>query len=183
MAVKITTRARVTAEAPAKKAVVKKPVPKQSAPAKKTATRAPATKTAVRATASRTGRNSSAPVVKDTPVPRRTRAAKQEPEFATLQERRDSTDPRKRIGGLSYKQLSELSGYGLGSEQFITAVEIMKGAGTRQEVNHRVAALLPATTRNGTPKTVSNLVSGVIHNLEQRGFTIVGSWKMVAPKA
>lgn len=193
MVVKVTPRARVSASAAAKA------TPKKSAPAKKTAaSKAPATKTASRATPARTTRKAAAPVVKDTPVRRTakkaapaaksTRTAKavvEQPEVdghITLQERRAAMDPKKRIGGMTYKQLSELTGYGLGSEQFIAAVEIVRGAETKLEVNHRVAALLPNETRNGTPKQVSNLLSGVINNLVQRGFTVKGSWCMVAPK-
>lgn len=180
MPVKVTPRARVAQSSANVKATAKK-----TAPAKKTASKAPATKTTARATPSR-ARKSAAPQVKDTPAPARRnvrKSAVKEAEFTPLQERRESMDPRKKVGGLTYKQLSELSGYGLGTEQFITAVEVVTGGTTRQEVNHRVAALLPPTTRNGTPKAVSNLVSGVIRNLENKGFTINGSWKMTAPKA
>lgn len=92
-------------------------------------------------------------------------------------------NPRKKVGGLTYQQLSDLSGYGLGTEQFITAVEIVSGGSTKIDVSHRVAALLPATTRNGTPKQISNLVGSVIRQLESRGFTVTGTWKMVPPKA
>lgn len=185
MPVKVTTRTRASqASAPAKAA------PKKTAPAKKTASKAPATKTTARATPSR-ARKTAAPQVKDTPAPARRNvrntAAKTtkntSAEFSPLQERRASMNPSKKLNGLTYKQLSELSGYGMGTEQFIAMIEVVTGGTTRQEVNHRVAALLPPTTRNGTPKAVSNLVSGVIKNLESRGFTVNGSWKMVAPKA
>jgi hypothetical protein len=184
MPVKVTPRTRVSqASAPAKAAA------KKTAPAKKTASKAPATKTTARATPSR-ARKTATPQVKDTPVPPapkrrsvRTVSKEANAEFTPLQDRRASVNPRKKVGGLTYQELSELSGYGLGTEQFITAVEILTGGTTRQEVNHRVAALLPPTTRNGTPKAVSNLVSGVIRNLQTRGFTVNGSWKMDAPKA
>lgn len=183
MPVKVTSRTRTAQTGATAKSTAKK-----STPAKKTASKAPATKTTARATPSR-ARKSAAPEVKDTPAPTRrnvrSTAKKEvvEDNYASLQERRASADPRKRVGGLSYKQISELTGYGLGTEQFIAAVEILAGGQTKLEVSHRVAALLPPTTRNGTPKAISNLVGGVIKNLESRGFTINGSWKMVAPKA
>lgn len=144
--------------------------PVTAAPAKKTSTRTPAK----RAT----------PVVQDTPAKR---GRKPNPAstavLPSLQERRENADPKKRIGGLSYQQLAELTGYGLGSEQFIVAVEIMKGGTSRLEVNHRCAVLLPDRTRNGTPKQVSNLVSSVIKRMEDRGFTVKGTWSMVKPAA
>lgn len=190
MAVKVTTRTRAKSSTASAKT-----------PPKKTATtKAPATKTTARATPSR-ARKSAAPEVKDTPAPARrtTRpaakkaaatppktvketAAQSKNSYQTLQDRRDSANPRKKVGGMTYKELSELSGYGLGSEQFIVAVAIVTGGTSRLDINHRIAAQLPPTTRNGTPKAVSNLVSGVIKRLEDRGFTISGSWKMVAPK-
>lgn len=168
----------------------------KSTPAKKTASTSPATKTAARATSSPRTRKAAAPKAKNTPAAKRTAkkgasapqtvqqlTEKPNKNYSTLQERRESIDPRKRIGGLSYKQISELTGYGLGTEQFITAVELITGGQTKLEVSHRIAALLPPTTRNGTPKAISNLVGGVIKKLEDRGFTINGTWKMVAPKA
>lgn len=184
MPVKVTSRTRT-----APTGTTAKSTPKKSTPAKKTASKAPATKTTARATPSR-ARKSAAPEVKDTPAPTRRnvrstvkKEAVQEDNYTSLQERRASIDPRKRVGGLSYKQISELTGYGLGTEQFIAAVEIISGGQTKLEVSHRIAALLPPTTRNGTPKAISNLVGGVIKKLEDRGFTINGTWKMVAPKA
>jgi len=147
----------------------KKAVP---ATAKKKVAARPAAKRA-------SSRTAETPVVRDTPKTRAGRTAVAP--APTLQERREAADPKKRVGGLSYQQLADLTGYGLGSEHFITAVEIMKGAETRQEVNQRVKALLPETTRNGTPKQVSNLVGAVIRRMEENGFKIKGSWKMVRP--
>lgn len=187
MTVKVTTRARASQTA---KPAPKKTAVKSTAPARKTASKSPATKTAARATASRARKAETAPVVMDTPAPAKRgpgRPKKQVPStpvsVPTLQERRASANPRKKVSGLTYKELSELTGYGLGSEQFIAAAEIVEGGRTKIEVNHRIAALLPPTSRNGTPKAISNLVGGVIRNLENRGFTISGSWKMDPPKA
>lgn len=156
--VKITARARKAPET-------------RTAPAKKTSPRTPAKR--------------ASPVVRDTPA-KRGRSGSPKPPVGALphiQERRGPADPKRRIGGLSYQELSDLIGYGLGSEQFIVAVEIMKGGESRLDVSHRVAAILPNETRNGTPKQVSNLVSSVIKRMEDRGFTIKGSWSMARPAA
>ena len=186
MVVKVTSRTRATSA----KSTPAKPAAKK-APAKKAVPTAPATKTTSRATPTR-ARKADAPEVQDVPARRATakkaapsaRATKTVvPDHVPLQERRAQADPKKRVAGLTYKQISELTGYGLGSEQFIAAVEVLRGASTKLEVNQRVKLLLPETTRNGTPKQVSNLVSGVIGNLTNRGFEVVGTWKMVPPKS
>jgi hypothetical protein len=154
--------------------------PAKSAPAKKTASKAPATKTAARATPSRARKTAAKPEVKSTPANVKNVRGKVV-EVPALKEKREKVNPSRKVAGLTYKQVSELTGYGLGTEQFIAAVEILKGGETKLDVSHRIAALLPAETRNGTPKQVSNLVSGVINTLVRKGFAIEGSWKMVAP--
>lgn len=185
MPVKVTTRTRTAQTTSSAKSTPKK-----------TASKAPATKTAARATPTRARKAAPAPVVKDNPEPR-TRAKKgtSAPQTAkqleksaaknnaALQERRETMNPRRKVSGMTYQQISDLSGYGLGTEQFITAVEVINGGDTKIAVSHRVAALLPETTRNGTPKQISNLVGSVIRNLESKGFTVSGTWKMVPPKA
>ena len=144
----------------------------RTAPAKKAPTRAPAKR--------------AAPVVQDTPVkrgPGRPKKVVEGTSLPSLQERRESANPKKRIAGLSYKELSDLIGYGLGSEQFIVAVEVMKGGESRLEVSKRVSEMLPARTRNGSPKPVSNMVSAVVKRMEDAGFTVKGTWSMVRPAA
>lgn len=91
------------------------------------------------------------------------------------------TDKNKKVAGMTFQNLSEVTGMAIDSEQFAVAVEILKGGVTRQDVNHRVRELLPPTTRTGTPKAVSNLVSGVIGKLTARGFIVEGNWKMIFP--
>lgn len=160
----------------------------KKAPAKKAATAKPATKPAAKRTAPAkprsTARKAAAPVVQETaPVKRRGRPSNAPVAPPTLTERRQSINPRQKVAGLTYQQIADLTGYGLGSEHFIVAVEVLKGGETRVAVNHRVAAMLPATTRNGSPKQVSNLVSAVVQRMIQNGFTVKGSWSMVKPGA
>lgn len=92
------------------------------------------------------------------------------------------TDGNKKIAGMTYKALSELLGFGIGTEQFLAAIELLKGGETRSEVNDRVKELLPPVTQTGTPKQVTNLVSGVHNRMLARGFKIQGSYKLVLVK-
>lgn len=101
-----------------------------------------------------------------------------EPEFELLTEEQHG---KLRIAGMSYLQLSELTGIPIETEGFLIVLELLRGGRDRQEVNNRVRDLLPSTTASGTPKPVPNLVSGVMKKLEAKGFTIKGDWKMVKP--
>lgn len=92
-------------------------------------------------------------------------------------------DGGKKLAGMSYRQISEKLGFGIGTEQFLAAVELLKGGQTRLEVNDRVKALLPATTQNGTPKQVTNLVSGVLNKMINSGFAVHGVFKIVQVKS
>lgn len=160
-------------------AVVKKKTAAAPVRTKAASAKAPAKKPV-----GRTRKAAAAPVVPDaveSAPKRRGRPARPVVPQAAKPNLMELSDPKRRVGGLSYKQVSELTGYGLGSEHFIVAVEVLRGGVTRQEVNHRVADLLPSETRNGTPKAVSNLVSGVINYMIKQGFTIDGRWTMKRP--
>jgi hypothetical protein len=127
------------------------------------------------------------PVVRDNPkapAARRGRPAASQPDVEVktpLLDGAAQVDMRKRVGGLNLKQVSELSGYSIGSEGYLVAVELLRGGESRIETTHRIAQLLPSETRNSTPKNVSNLVSSVIKRLESQGFKVSGTWKMVKP--
>lgn len=88
---------------------------------------------------------------------------------------------KKRIAGMSYAQLADLTGVAINTEGFLIVLEILRGGRDRQEINDRCRQILPAYTAQGTPKPVPNLVSGMIKKLEAKGFTIKGDWKMVKP--
>lgn len=90
-------------------------------------------------------------------------------------------DAGKKVQGITYAKLSEITGYAYESDKFVVAVEILKGAATKQEINQRAKELLPMSSRTATPKAVSNLVSMVIGKLLTSGFTIKGEWKMIVP--
>lgn len=80
------------------------------------------------------------------------------------------------------RDLNPKTGFVKGSQQDIIATELIKGGATRVEVIERLRGLLPTETRNGSPKPVSNLVSGVWREMKARGFEEKSSYKVVAPK-
>lgn len=87
-------------------------------------------------------------------------------------------DFNRQIQGIKYKDLADLMGVGVGSERFLVAVELLKGGVDRQDVNQRLAEMLPSMTRNGTKKSVSNTVSIVLKGLVEAGFEVKGTWKV-----
>ena len=93
------------------------------------------------------------------------------------------TDGNKKIAGMTYKALAELLGISVGTEQFLIAVELIKGGESRAAINERLKGMLPATTNNGTPKQVTNLVSGVHGRMLKVGFKPTGTYKLVLVKA
>lgn len=162
-----------------------KATPKKAVPAKRTAaTKAPAKKAASSAPPAKrpVGRPrknpEAAPVVKET----KPRAAKKKIDsLPPLAERKKNTDPRKRVGGMSYQEISDVTGFGLGTQNLIVAVELLRGGADRREINDRVADLLPPTTRSGNPKQASNLVSSVMRRMIANGFTVKSTWSMIKP--
>jgi hypothetical protein len=92
-----------------------------------------------------------------------------------------NADKGKKVAGLTFQRISELTNIQIDSDQFVVVVEILKGGTTRQEINHRVRDILPPTSRTGSPKAVSNLVSGVVNKMAACGFAVQGNWKMITP--
>lgn len=90
-------------------------------------------------------------------------------------------DKNKKIQGLTYAKVSELIGVGIGTEQFLVAIELLKGGNTRNEINERLKELLPTHTQTGSLKQVTNLVSGVHNRMLDAGFQIKGTYQLVKP--
>lgn len=172
-------RTATATKTPAKKATTAKP----SSSVKKSAVSAKTTELPAKTTRARAKK-----VVEETPVAPvktpRTKKAVGERVIATDNPNllNADVDGKKKIGGYTYTALAEILGFGVGTEQFLAALELMKGGETRAEVNDRVKGLLPATTQTGTPKQVTNLVSGVHNRMLARGFKIQGSYKLVLVK-
>lgn len=156
----------------------KKSVPAKSAkaPAKKAATAAPPAKRPV----GRPRKNQEAPVVKQTstrkPATKKAAPVKEAPSQTTKK-----PNPRQKVNGYTLQEISDMTGYAMGTQSFIVATELIRGGRDRVSISHRIAELLPDTTKNGTPKMVSNVVGIVIKQLLERGFVIQGTWSLVKP--
>lgn len=148
-----------------KKTVARKPAAKRTAP--------PAKKAVPAAPVKRGPGRPRKVVTSETPV----ETVSQNPEGYRYTER----DANRQVQGIKYKELADMLGVGISSERLIVAVELLKGGLDRQEVNNRLAEILPSTTRNGTKKSVSNLVSSALAALVELGFEVKGNWKVVKP--
>lgn len=176
---KTSTTARVPAKAKSAASGNTKTA-KKTAPAKKAPSSAPAKKTASRSTAKKTAspRKTNSATKSRVPVTSPNAFVPGNPHLLD-----PVKDKNKRIQGMSYRQLSELIHVGIGTEQFLVVLEVLRGGASRQEVNNRLSDLLPPTTRNGSPKPIANMVAGVITLLGKHGFQLVGTWQMVRPSA
>lgn len=64
-----------------------------------------------------------------------------------------------------------------------TIVDILVAGGLdRQDINDKVAAAIGTETRTGRTKNIPSLISGLLARLEERGYTVESSWRVVPPK-
>jgi hypothetical protein len=62
-------------------------------------------------------------------------------------------------------------------------VDIMVAGGLdRQDINEKVASAITTETRNGQRKNIPSLVSGLLARLEQKGYVVESSWKLIPPQ-
>jgi hypothetical protein len=86
--------------------------------------------------------------------------------------------PKGSVLGANGQAMNPKTGFVVGSESDIIATELIKGGDSRVAVIDRLKGILPAETRNGSPKPVANLVSGVMRRLKDEGFEEVSSFKV-----
>lgn len=82
---------------------------------------------------------------------------------------------------LPVREVNEETGFVKGSDQDKIASAFLKGGETRQEIIDRLRKNLDSTTRNGTEKPVSNLVSSVYNKMIRAGFRLESSYKLLPP--
>lgn len=73
-------------------------------------------------------------------------------------------------------------GFRIGSDSAIIVDIMLDGALDRQDVNDKVAEAIELKTRNGNMKNIPSLVSGLLGRLEDKGYYIESSWKLVPPE-
>lgn len=63
-----------------------------------------------------------------------------------------------------------------------TIVDIMvEGGLDRQDINDKVAEAIEPLTRSGRQKNIPSLISGLLARLEERGYKIESSWRLIPP--
>lgn len=63
-----------------------------------------------------------------------------------------------------------------------TIVDLMVAGGLdRQDINDKVAAAINLNTRSGRQKNIPSLISGLLARLDERGYKIESSWKLIPP--
>ena len=64
-----------------------------------------------------------------------------------------------------------------------TIVDILVAGGLdRQDINDKVAVAIGTETRTGRTKNIPSLISGLLARLEERGYSVESSWRVIPPK-
>lgn len=72
-------------------------------------------------------------------------------------------------------------GFRNGSDSAIIVDIMVEGGLDRQDINDKVAAAINALTRSGRQKNIPSLISGLLARLDERGYKIESSWRLVPP--
>lgn len=72
-------------------------------------------------------------------------------------------------------------GFRVGSDSAIIVNILVQGGLDRQDINDKVANAIDLRTRNGKTKNIPSLISGLLARLEERGYYIESSWRVVPP--
>jgi len=59
---------------------------------------------------------------------------------------------------------------------------MLKGGSSRQEVADRIVEACGNTTRNGTPINGSGMMTTLIKELQEKGYTVETTWTLVPPR-
>lgn len=72
-------------------------------------------------------------------------------------------------------------GFRIGSDSAAIVDIMIAGAFDRNEINALSEDAVGGETRNGNPKNVPSLVSGLLSRLQEQGYTVESSWRLVPP--
>lgn len=72
-------------------------------------------------------------------------------------------------------------GFRNGSDSAIIVDLLVAGGLDRQDINDKVAELINPQTKSGRQKNIPSLISGLLARLEERGYRIESSWRLVPP--
>ena len=88
--------------------------------------------------------------------------------------------PASNRGGLN-RELNEDTGFVVGTDQDAIALALLEGGESRAAIVERLESELDAETRNGTPKQITNMVSGVLNKMLDRGFIVESNFQLLPP--
>jgi hypothetical protein len=88
--------------------------------------------------------------------------------------------PAAARGGAT-REMNEETGFVVGSDQDIIANALLEGGESRAAIVQKLEKVLDTETRNGTPKQVTNMVSGVYNKLVARGFITESNFQVLPP--
>jgi len=72
-------------------------------------------------------------------------------------------------------------GFRVGNDSARIVDILIAGGVDRQDVTDRIVDAIGTKTRNGGSKNIPSLVSGLLARLEERGYYIESSWRLVPP--
>lgn len=72
-------------------------------------------------------------------------------------------------------------GFRNGTDSAVIVDILVKGGLDRQDINEMVANAIGTQTKSGRTKNIPSLISGLLSRLEDRGYHIESSWRVVAP--
>jgi hypothetical protein len=88
---------------------------------------------------------------------------------------------KKSTRGGFHREINEDTGFVVGTDQDTIALALLEGGESRGDIVAELESTLDSETRNGTPKMVVNMVSGVLNKMLANGFTVESSFVVVPP--
>jgi hypothetical protein len=86
----------------------------------------------------------------------------------------------KKVGG-NTRQMNPVTGFAEGSDQDVIATALLEGGESRSAIVENVESQVDLETRNGTDKQITNMVSGVLAKMKDRGFIVESSFVLLPP--
>lgn len=116
-------------------------------------------------------------------APAKKTAAKKGPAKKAAPAKKKTTNVKKpagKRGGLN-RELNDETGFVVGTDQDAIATALLEGGESRASIIERLESELDTETRNGTPKQITNMVSGVLNKMLDRGYLIESSFQLLPP--
>lgn len=80
------------------------------------------------------------------------------------------------------KQARDEHGFREGSNSSKAVNEMLRGGTSRQEVADRIVESCGGITRSGTPINGSGMMTTLIKQLQEQGYTVETTWTLVPPR-